>query len=316
MIDTLAIVEILDGLHGNPNFQRIFSIIERLVREEKKQKNDTTARILREALERLELSRKIKDQELSQLPSDIKGILESKPLEKDFADISLRQEIDSALQCFILELRESDRLHAAGLKTNNSILMAGPPGNGKTTAVSILAKTLELPLYIVKMSTVVDSHLGETSRNINSIFDFAKNKQCVLFLDELDCIGTIRGGGSQSVDRERDNITIALLLNMDAMDDDCIIIGATNRDDNLDPAIVRRFKLRLWFDSPNQQEIINYIVSYKERNDVDFDFNIEDLEGSSYSRVEEFCQNQHKKIVLGLKSWSMNSDWIGKNKEE
>ena len=45
-------------------------------------------------------------------------------------------------------------------------------------------------------------------------------------------------------------------------------------------------------------------------------FNIEDLEGSSYSRIEEFCQNQHKKIVLGLKSWSMNNDWIGKNKEE
>lgn len=316
MIDALAIIEILDSLHGNPNFQRIFNITERLIMQEKKAKNDANVILLRQALDRLELSRKIKNQELSQLPSDLKGILESKPLDKDFGDISLRKEIDEALQCFILELRESDKLHAAGLKTNNSILMAGPPGNGKTTAAGILAKTLDLPLNVVKMSTIVDSHLGETSRNISRVFDFARQRKGVLFLDELDCIGSTRGGDDQSIGRERDNITISLLLNMDALSDDCVIIGATNRDDNLDPAIIRRFKLRLWFDTPNKQEIIDYISSYKERNEVDFDFDIDSLEGSSYSRIEEFCQNQHKKLVLGLKSWNMDSDWIGKNKEE
>jgi len=85
-----------------------------------------------------------------------------------------------------------DILLDSGLKPRNRILLAGPPGNGKTSLAEALARELELPFLSIKLHELIGSHMGETGSNLGEIFKHAQSSNCLIFLDELDCLGSKR----------------------------------------------------------------------------------------------------------------------------
>ena len=130
-----------------------------------------------------------------------------------------------------------------------NILFAGPSGTGKTMAAAVLARELELDLYRIDLSSVVDKYIGQTEKNLNLIFKEAQTSNAILFFDEADALFGKRSEVTDAHDRYA-NIEVAYLLQK--MEDyDGIVILASNLSHNIDEAFTRRMQHTMQFPSPD-----------------------------------------------------------------
>ena len=156
-----------------------------------------------------------------------------------------------------------------GIPYMNSTLIYGEPGTGKTEFAKYVAFKLGLPYAYLNFSYLIDSYMGKTAQNLNRIFDYCKGQKCVLMLDEIDCIGIERGHDT-GADGELGRTTIALMQSLDGLVDGQIVIGATNRRDRLDKALLRRFQRQVEFKPFDKEERQAMIEVYM--NSVDSSF--------------------------------------------
>lgn len=181
--------------------------------------------------------------ELIELPTNIKGLIQMEDvsgfreeryyLGKKESEIYKNIEETNAVSLRLLEL---------GLPYLNSTLLYGPPGTGKTMFGRYTAYRLGLPFAYVNFSYLIDSYMGNTSKNLHRVFDYCKGIKCVLMLDEIDCIGLKRSEGTgSSAGAELARTTITLMQELDNLTNEQVVIAATNRRDRLDPALLRRF---------------------------------------------------------------------------
>ncbi len=156
------------------------------------------------------------------------------------------------LERFTQSVLAFDRLQARGLSAPNRLLLHGPPGTGKTTIARMLASQFELPLVTTRSDALVSSLLGQTSRNIREVFDYARRSPCVLFLDEFDALAKNRADSHEIGELQR--VVIALLENIDALGESTVLIAATNHPQLLDPAVWRRFPYKIQTELPGHDE--------------------------------------------------------------
>jgi len=148
-----------------------------------------------------------------------------------------------------------------GIPYLNSTLIYGEPGTGKTEFAKYVAYKLGVPFAYVNFSYLISSYMGSTSQNLRKVFDYCKGQKCVLLLDEIDCIGLARGDG-KGVDGELARTTISLMQCLDELTDGQIIIGATNRADRLDKALLRRFQREHEFVRFDEVDRLNMIEKF------------------------------------------------------
>lgn len=172
--------------------------------------------------------------------------------------------------------RVSMRLLEIGIPYLNSTLIYGEPGTGKTMFGRYVAYKLKLPFAYVNFSYLIDSYMGNTSKNLKKVFDFCKGKPCVLMLDEIDCIGLKRSGEGGGTGGELARTTISLMQELDSLTNEQIVIAATNREDRLDPALKRRFFQREKVSFFEKQERI--AMALKFLDDVGFDYDKAEVE--------------------------------------
>jgi len=133
-----------------------------------------------------------------------------------------------------------------------SVLFTGAPGTGKTMAAEILSRDLNLPLYKIDLSQVINKYIGETEKNLKKVFEFAEVSDVILFFDEADALFGQRTEIKDAHDRYA-NITVSYLL--ERMENfNGLAILATNREVNLDEAFIRRFRYILNFPMPEYDE--------------------------------------------------------------
>ncbi|KAI9280140.1 P-loop containing nucleoside triphosphate hydrolase protein [Umbelopsis sp. AD052] len=146
---------------------------------------------------------------------------------------------------------EHPELFGAGMKKRSGILLYGPPGTGKTLLAKAIATSCSLNFFSVKGPELLNMYIGESEANVRRVFQRARDaKPCVIFFDELDSVAPKRGekGDSGGV---MDRIVSQLLAELDGMSEgesgagDVFVIGATNRPDLLDPALLRPGRFRL-----------------------------------------------------------------------
>ncbi len=166
-------------------------------------------------------------------------------------DLILSESNLNAIRQFVVYIRESDRLTESGVGISPTMLLYGPPGNGKTLTARFIAAELGLPLVTARSDGLISSYLGSTSKNVRRLFEFAMAEPCVLFLDEFDAIAKKRDDGRELGELKR--VVISLLQNIDALDKDHVLLAATNHEHLLDSAIWRRFACRLRLDTPNAE---------------------------------------------------------------
>jgi hypothetical protein len=132
------------------------------------------------------------------------------------------------------------------------MLFAGPPGTGKTLAAEVMANALAVDLLLVDISRVVSKWIGETEKNLASVFDAAERAQSVLFFDEADALFGRRTEVSDAHDRYANLETAYLLSRLERFEG--LAILATNLRQNIDPAFLRRLEFVVNFDEPDREE--------------------------------------------------------------
>lgn len=174
--------------------------------------------------------------------------------EEDLADdLILSGATGAGVEQLALELRHTDDFLRSGLDPSTRILFSGPSGTGKTLAARWLGWTLKLPVAVVDVSSVVGSHLGQTSSAIGECFKAAGAVPAILFLDEIDAIcmrrDKSRGDGA---DTELARATTTVLQQLDWLRPSRIVVAATNFPEVLDSALRRRLTTEVAFGLPDR----------------------------------------------------------------
>ena len=200
----------------------------------------------------------------------------------------------------IEEQHRAELLRSHNLEPRHRLLLAGPPGNGKTSLAEALATELMVPLCVVRYETVVASYLGETSVRLQRLFDYVRTRRCVLFFDEFDTLGKERGDEHETGEIKR--VVSTLLLQVDRLPSHVVVVTATNHPELLDRAVWRRFQLRLELPRPSRDGIACLLSRFRERLLVDLGCEpsalAEHLQGASFGEVEEFVLDVLRRQVL------------------
>jgi SpoVK/Ycf46/Vps4 family AAA+-type ATPase len=151
-------------------------------------------------------------------------------------------------QDFVSDVEHIDALSSKGLASRLGMVLSGPPGTGKTLLAGHVAARLNRPFYVVRLDSVISSLLGDTAKNIRTVFDFVPAKDAVLFLDEMDAIAKLRDDRHELGELKR--VVNTVLQGLDALDAHAVVIGATNHAHLLDPAIWRRFPYKIELNAP------------------------------------------------------------------
>jgi SpoVK/Ycf46/Vps4 family AAA+-type ATPase len=223
--------------------------------------------------------------------------------ERTFDDLILDDIILKSCKELVEEQHRSDLLKSYGLNPRNRILLAGSPGNGKTTLAEAVATHLMYPLFVMRYENIIGSFLGETATKLQKVFDYVKTRNCVLFFDEFDTIGKERGDTKETGEIKR--VVSSLLLQMDRLPTYVVVITASNHPELLDRAVWRRFQIRLELKPPEKTQIHRYIEKFVQRTKVNFNYNIpslaDKLTGYSYAEVEDFCTDVVRQAILNHK---------------
>lgn len=155
----------------------------------------------------------------------------------------------NVLTSFLSDVEHLELLSAKGLATRLCMLLAGPPGTGKSLLAGHIAAQLNRPLYVVRLDSVISSLLGDTAKNIRSVFDFVAMREGVLFLDEMDAVAKLRDDQHELGELKR--VVNTVIQGLDALDDRAVVVAATNHPQLLDPAIWRRFPYKLDLGTPD-----------------------------------------------------------------
>jgi cell division protease FtsH len=173
-----------------------------------------------------------------------------------FDDVAGQEEPKAELQEVIAFLRDSDAFTRVGARIPRGLLMVGPPGTGKTLIAKALAGEAGVSFLAVSGSDFSAPLIGIAKSRVSKLFQQARKRApCLIFIDEIDAIGRKRGGGGSAADREFEATLNQLLVEMDGFNTTAgvIVIGATNRVDVLDPALLRpgRFDRQIHIGLPD-----------------------------------------------------------------
>lgn len=188
-------------------------------------------------------------------------------------------------------------LEKHGLANDSRVILHGPPGTGKTLFAYVLAGELNLPLYHVNLDALVSSYLGETGKNLKSIFDQASKQECILLLDEFDAIAKHRDDTQELGELKR--VVTVLLQNIDDLHPQTILVAATNHEHLLDPAVWRRFAYSLKIDILDTEARKSLLKMYLNKEGVlDFVLLADLSEGLSGAVIRQMINRSLRKGVL------------------
>jgi cell division protease FtsH len=205
----------------------------------------------------------------------MKGV-EGKNKEKtNFNDVAGLKEAKDELKEIIEFLKNPRKFLSMGAKIPRGVLLLGPAGVGKTLLARAVAGEAGVPFFHTSGSSFVELFVGTGAARIRDLFSVAKrHAPCIIFIDELDAVGRMRGTGIGGGNDEREQTLNQLLVEMDGFDRDTnvIVIAATNRADVLDSALLRpgRFDRRVVLDSPDvadRKEVLGIHCLNKPLND-------------------------------------------------
>jgi len=174
-----------------------------------------------------------------------------------FKDVAGIPEAKEELLEIVDFLKKPDKFSILGAVLPKGVLFQGPPGTGKTLLARAVAGEAAVPFYSISGSDFVEMFVGVGASRVRELFSEAKkNAPCIIFIDEIDAVGGHRGAGVATGSQDERGQTLnALLVEMDGFSSDAavIIIGATNRPDSLDPALLRagRFDRQINILSPD-----------------------------------------------------------------
>jgi cell division protease FtsH len=198
-----------------------------------------------------------------------------------FQDVAGVDEAKDEVKEIVDFLREPDRFSAIGGRIPKGVLLVGPPGTGKTLLARSIAGEAGVPFLFASGSDFVEMYAGVGASRVRRLFrDARRHSSCIVFIDELDAVGRSRGGNSLSHE-EREQTLNQLLVEMDGFEghQGIVVIAATNRQDILDPALLRpgRFDRQVTVGNPDLKGREAILKVHARKIAVDADVNLRSI---------------------------------------
>jgi SpoVK/Ycf46/Vps4 family AAA+-type ATPase len=180
-----------------------------------------------------------------------------------FPDVSVRDLVGphallNQVKLVLQEQRQRGSLLERGFAPAHRLLLEGPPGTGKTMTASVLAHELSLPLFSVRLESLLSKFLGETAGKLRSVFDAVAEQRGIYLFDEFDALGGDRSGNDVG---EARRILNSFLVFLEQASPESIVVAATNHRSILDRALYRRFDMVISYELPDPEHAIAVLRS-------------------------------------------------------
>ncbi|AQK84080.1 26S protease regulatory subunit 6A homolog A [Zea mays] len=194
--------------------------------------------------------------------------------------------IQELVEAIVLPMTHKDRFQKLGIRPPKGVLLYGPPGTGKTLMARACAAQTNATFLKLAGPQLVQMFIGDGAKLVRDAFQLAKEKApCIIFIDEIDAIGTKRFDSEVSGDREVQRTMLELLNQLDGFSSDerIKVIAATNRADILDPALMRSGRLdrKIEFPHPSEEARARILQIHSRKMNVNPDVNFEELARST-----------------------------------
>lgn len=224
---------------------------------------------------------------LDKLPSEfdsrVKAMeVDEKPTES-YTDIGgLDKQIEELIEAIVLPMTHRERFEAVGIQPPKGVLLYGPPGTGKTMIARACAAQTNACFLKIAAPQLVQMFIGDGAKLVRDAFELAKEKEpAIIFIDEIDAIGTKRFDSDKSGDREVQRTMLELLNQLDGFSSNSTVkvIACTNRPDILDPALLRSGRLdrKIEFPLPKEQGRKRILAIHSRKMNYSEDVNFAEL---------------------------------------
>lgn len=214
-------------------------------------------------------------------------------------DLIASDDMRDRIKRILQEYRQQGKIKKHGLSNRRRLLLAGPPGTGKTMTAAVLAGELHLPLHTILMDKLVTKFMGETSAKLRQIFDVIQEQRGVYLFDEFDAIGGERGRSNDVGEMRR--VLNSFLQFIEQDNSLSLIVAATNNPQILDRALFRRFDDVLYYHLPTEDEIEclieNRLGKFLDKS-LPLKTTVKESDSLSHAEIAQACEDAIKDSIL------------------
>lgn len=240
--------------HASGDDEAFYSVALQVAAREARQGHHRLANDIKKAVDSSRAQPRSPLAEVTTLPrtrGDIAELVEARSPQERLRDLVVDPELAAQITQVIQEQRQRAVLLEHGFVPTHKLLLEGPPGTGKTLTASVIASELSLPMYTVRLDSLLSKYMGETAAKLRTVFDEAATNRAVYLFDEFDALGGDRSGNDVG---EARRILNSFLVFLEGASAESIIIAATNHRAILDRALFRRFDAVLTYSLPSSKQ--------------------------------------------------------------
>lgn len=305
--------------HLDGDEAQFYSIAMQLAAHEAKLGHGKLAKELRELIDMAKEQNQRKQSQpipLAKPRGELSGLLSVTYPKLRLGDMVLSPYVARRLHRLIKEHTQIPRLRSHGLAPRKRLLLVGPPGTGKTLTASILAGELGLPLFMVRLDSLMTKFMGETAAKLRLIFDATQQTRGVYLFDEFDSIGSQRGLTNDVGEIRR--VLNSFLQMVEQDNSDSLLIAATNHPELLDRALFRRFDDVIEYQLPEKNEIVATLkakLAVFKTSRIQWNKAAEAATGLSFGDITRVCADAIKDMIIHRKDAVTHADLLRSIKE-
>ncbi len=292
--------------HGEGNDDRFYAIAMQVAAAEAKLGHDRLAKEIRQLVDwaKVRKSSKLSGRivHVAQPLGEASSLLEEVNDHSKLSDLILDKTLSDRISRVVQEQKNISRIKEMALKPRQRLLFTGPPGCGKTYTASALANELGVPLFLIRLDSLITRYLGESVSKLRLIFDAINRSKAVYLFDEFDSIGYTRDFGNDVGEMRR--VLNGFLTNIEKLNSESLIIAATNFGERLDKALYRRFDDLIEFGLPGTTEIwktIEKLLAGIKKSKLSKDKIVQAASGLSYAEITRACEEAIKEMIISDK---------------
>jgi|ERR1022692_369447 SpoVK/Ycf46/Vps4 family AAA+-type ATPase len=236
---------------------------------------------------------------IAQPDSELSDLLTMTEPKTRLSELVLDEAVLARIHRILSEQHHLDRLKSHALRPRQSLLLTGPPGCGKTLTASAIAGELALPLFIVRLESLITRFLGETATKLRRIFDGVEQFRGVYLFDEFDSIGMARGSENDVGEMRR--VLNSFLVLVETHRGNSLVIAATNHGHKLDRALFRRFDDIIEMGLPDKElaeRTYRERLAGQKKNRFNYAKLAEASDGLSFAEITRVCEEGIKEMLI------------------